>query len=290
MGYRDVRYLHGPLEIGKDIVFSQQDPLARVRHYAAVVKRGPLSGSVSAANSLRVALLQIEQSLDTPFLDPRNGKEVSIDCVYLMTGSPLTQAAMHSCRGALARYGSRVAVIDGPTLSDLIRHYQPDFSWSLPKDLPPLEDKPKRDLRGSPKAAFVLMPFGGYFDSYYATVYKPGLEAAGYVVRRADDMYAPEPIIKEIQQSIVKAELILCDMSGRNPNVFYELGLAHAIGKPVILLSDSLADVPFDLRHIRVIAYDCRTPDWAAKLRDAIHASALSIRAAEVWPPPLTGP
>jgi hypothetical protein len=131
------------------------------------------------------------------------------------------------------------------------------------------------------------MPFGGLYDSYYAAVFKPGLESAGYTVQRGDDMSSPQPIIKDIQEAIVRADAILCDMSGRNPNVFYELGLAHAVGKPVILLSDDINDVPFDLRHIRVIVYDCRLPDWATRLRDSIRASALSIDADEIWPPPL---
>jgi len=100
-------------------------------------------------------------------------------------------------------------------------------------------------------------------------------------------MSAPHPIIMDIQRAIAEADVILCDMSGRNPNVFYELGLAHAIGKPVVLVSDNLSDVPFDLRHIRIITYDFRTPDWASKLRDGIRAAVLSIDPNDVWPPPL---
>lgn len=56
-------------------------------------------------------------------------------------------------------------------------------------------------------------------------------------------------------------------MTDRNPNVFYELGLAHAISKPVILISKSIDDVPFDLRSIRVLVYDKDHPDWGNKLR-----------------------
>jgi len=61
MGYRGVRSIHGPMEHGKDMVFSQQDPLAKERHYAVVIKRGALSGSVSSSGSLRTALYQIER-------------------------------------------------------------------------------------------------------------------------------------------------------------------------------------------------------------------------------------
>ena len=64
----------------------------------------------------------------------------------------------------------------------------------------------------------------------------------------------------DIQQSIAEAKLILCDMSERNPNVFYELGLAHAIGKPAILMARKEDDIPFDLRHVQVNIYDYTFP------------------------------
>lgn len=63
-------------------------------------------------------------------------------------------------------------------------------------------------------------------------------------------------IIEEIWTAIVSAILIIADCSGRNPNVFYEIGLAHAIGKPVILITRDEEDVPFDLHHRQYIRYD----------------------------------
>ncbi len=69
---------------------------------------------------------------------------------------------------------------------------------------------------------------------------------------------------------IEKAKLLLADLSGKNPNVFYELGLAHALEKPVVLVSSNQDDVPFDLRHIRVILYDQTDPFWGQKLIDKL--------------------
>jgi hypothetical protein len=285
MGYTNIRHIHGTMEFGKDIVFSHQDPLARIRHYALVVKAGPLSGSVSKSNSIRAALIQIEQALDTPFLD-LSGTETHLDGIYLITPHPLSQQAVSSIRGALHGKRQSVVLIDGPALIDLIHQYSPDVTWSLPPGLPEIQEISTRPEQ-RPKRAFVIMPFGMPYDAYYSTVFKPGLEASGCEVQRADDLSAPHPIIKDIQASIVGADLILCEMSGHNANVFYELGLAHAIGKPVILVSDNLGSVPFDLRHIRIITYDCKMPDWAAKLRTEIRAAALSLSSDEVWPPPL---
>ncbi|MCH7625320.1 MAG: hypothetical protein IIC83_05285 [Chloroflexi bacterium] len=144
-------------------------------------------------------------------------------------------------------------------------------------------------MRKVAKKAFVLMPFDSSFDSYYADIFKPALENAGYDAERADDLFAPRPIMEDIRRSILHADLLLCEMSGQNPNVFYELGLAHAIGRPAILVSQSEQDIPFDLRHIRVILYDYTAPGWDEKLRAQITESALSLDGERLaWPPPLT--
>lgn len=138
------------------------------------------------------------------------------------------------------------------------------------------------------KKAFVLMPFHDPLNSYYVSIYKPALEAAGYVVTRADDIYAPRPIMLDIQESILEADLILCEMSGRNPNVFYELGLAHAVGKSVILVSDKESDIPFDLRHVRAISYDLAQENWKSQLQTDVTVFAQTVAASNKrWPPPL---
>ena len=138
------------------------------------------------------------------------------------------------------------------------------------------------------KRAFVLMPFREPIGSYYPAIFKPALEAVGYYVTRADDLFTPQPVMQDIQASILAADLILCEMSDRNPNVFYELGLAHAIGKPAILISRKADDIPFDLRHVRVILYDSTEAGWESKLREDIGAAAQAVvTSSEIWPPPL---
>ena len=64
--------------------------------------------------------------------------------------------------------------------------------------------------------------------------------------------------------------MLLADLTERNANVFYELGLAHADRKPVVFTAPRVDDVPFDLRHLRVIIYDIREPEWAAGLRKSV--------------------
>jgi hypothetical protein len=66
-------------------------------------------------------------------------------------------------------------------------------------------------------------------------------------------------------------------LTGKNPNVFYELGLAHALAKPAILITESISDVPFDLRSLRVIVYEKNQPDWGVSLQESITKSINEI-------------
>ena len=77
-------------------------------------------------------------------------------------------------------------------------------------------------------------------------------------------------MIDQIWRGINKAKVLVAELTTKNPNVFYELGLAHALRKPVILISSNQDDVPFDLRHIRVILYDQADPFWGQKLIDKV--------------------
>jgi hypothetical protein len=124
------------------------------------------------------------------------------------------------------------------------------------------------------------MPFGEWFDEYYDNIYQPAIEEAGLIPRRADDLYRPSAIVHDIWDLTQKAKIILADLSGKNPNVFYELGLAHAIAKPAILVTETIEDVPFDLRALRVLVYDKNEPDWGSLLRKKIVTSIKEITAA----------
>lgn len=140
-------------------------------------------------------------------------------------------------------------------------------------------------------SAFVIMPFKQPIGGYYQAIYKPALEAAGLQVNRGDDFFSPRPILDDIRTSVVSSDLLLADLTGRNPNVFYELGLAHAIGKPVILTTQHIDDIPFDLRHVRVIEYNLHDPNWSNLLRLAVEKAARSaLLERSAWPLPLVQP
>jgi hypothetical protein len=114
---------------------------------------------------------------------------------------------------------------------------------------------------------FVMMPFANPIGGYYATIYEPAIKKAGLTPVRADtDIFATGKIIDQIWAGLKRAKVLVAELTGRNPNVLYELGLAHALHKPVVLISSNEADVPFDVRHVRVIYYELTDPFWGEKL------------------------
>jgi hypothetical protein len=114
---------------------------------------------------------------------------------------------------------------------------------------------------------FVMMPFANPIGGYYATIYEPAIKKAGLTPVRADtDIFATGKIIDQIWLGLSQAKVLVAELTGRNPNVLYELGLAHALHKPVVLVSSNEADVPFDVRHVRVIYYELTDPFWGEKL------------------------
>ncbi len=102
---------------------------------------------------------------------------------------------------------------------------------------------------------FVIMPFSDKLNPVYTNVIKPVIEGLNFTCKRADEIFESKPIIDDIWLNIKKARFLIADLTDKNPNVFYELGLAHAQKKDVILISQDLEDIPFDLRHYRIIIY-----------------------------------
>lgn len=139
------------------------------------------------------------------------------------------------------------------------------------------EPKPSLPKKVNRPTCFVISPFGGWFDKYYTDVIALAIEEAGLKAHRADDLYRPSSIIHDIWQFVRKAKILVADLTGKNPNVLYELGLAHAIGKPVIMITQSLDDIPFDLRNLRIIPYDLRDPSWGQELKRQVQSAIAEV-------------
>src|SRR5436190_2703313 len=103
---------------------------------------------------------------------------------------------------------------------------------------------------------FIVMPFDSLFQVQYERVIRPAIEELGLICIRADELYSRPQVMADIWKSIRKSRLVIAELTGRNANVFYEIGLAHAIGKPIILLTRNEDDVPFDLKALRYRYYN----------------------------------
>jgi hypothetical protein len=108
----------------------------------------------------------------------------------------------------------------------------------------------------SPKPfVFVLMPFSPEFADVYEVGIKAACRDAGAYCERVDEQIFTESILERVYNQIARADLVVADMTGRNPNVFYEVGYAHALNKRVILLTQEADDIPFDLKHYPHVIY-----------------------------------
>jgi hypothetical protein len=100
------------------------------------------------------------------------------------------------------------------------------------------------------------MPFAEKYREVYEQVYKPVCEANNLKCWRVDEIALPTSITNDIVQGIVDADIIIADLTSKNANVFYELGIAHTIGAQVIMTCQSMEDIPFDIGNYRVIKYE----------------------------------
>ena len=122
------------------------------------------------------------------------------------------------------------------------------------------------------------MPFDQEFASAYQDLIEPALSESGYAVSRADELEHHRFLLRDIVQSIEEASLIVADLTADNPNVYYELGVAHARNKPVIMMTRNIDRLPFDLKAYKVIHYSMQLSE-ALRAREALQSAATGLRA-----------
>jgi hypothetical protein len=118
--------------------------------------------------------------------------------------------------------------------------------------------------------AFVLMPFDKEFDDIYKFGIKKTAEELGIIAERVDEQHFSETILERVYRQIENSDFIIADMTGKNPNVFYEVGYAHAKGKKCALITQSATDIPFDLKHHTHVIYNGTIADLSEKLSDKL--------------------
>ena len=148
-----------------------------------------------------------------------------------------------------------------------------------------------RDMEESPIFAFVLMPFNSAFDDLYRFGIKEPAEQLGILAERVDEQIYTESILERIYRQIDVADIIIADMTGRNPNVFYGVGYAHAKSKLCILLTENVSDIPFDLKHRRHVIHGASIHKlrelimdelkWAMREINTLRKSRIKVHLAE---------
>jgi hypothetical protein len=131
--------------------------------------------------------------------------------------------------------------------------------------------------RIEPGLVSVMMPFNSNFDSVFDTLRRTA-EVLNLKCQRADDIWENQFVIQDVVSLIDRSNVVICDCTSGNPNVFYEIGIADTLGRHVILITQNESDIPFDLRHLRFVTYLNNAEGLnalATRLRDRL----LSIRA-----------
>lgn len=125
-----------------------------------------------------------------------------------------------------------------------------------------IEEVKIKEIEGKEKC-FVIMPISdnnsyekGHFNFVYEDIFKPAIESAGFKPYRVDENKSSSVIHLEIIKALLDAPMAICDLSSRNPNVLYELGIRQAFDKPVVLVGDNNPGEIFDIGNINTYKYD----------------------------------
>lgn len=141
-----------------------------------------------------------------------------------------------------------------------------------------LNPPPQEAVPGAEPTCFIVMPFGQPDSDAVHHVLRQACLQAGLRPLRGDDLFTPTDILDDIWLGISGASYVIADITGRNPNVLYELGMAHTLAKPVLILSRKAEDIPIDLSTRRVIVYGTAADgDWQAALATRTQAALQTL-------------
>ena len=158
----------------------------------------------------------------------------------------------------------------------------PDMVEALAKDVRDyrLEKATSKTIFGKPDTdpqfqcdVFMVMPFEDELTAIYEKHIKPTITQLGLTIKRGDDPFSEHNIMHDVWSLTCNAQLIIADCTGRNPNVFYEMGIAHALGKFLIPITQNQDDIPFDIRSLRYIQYEPQQDmkKFEKELRSAVY-------------------
>ncbi len=135
-----------------------------------------------------------------------------------------------------------------------------------------------RDHLLDPNLVFVLMEFKEPYLGIYESLIKPVVEEEGFRPTKSDDIFSTTAVVEDIWENINRAALVIAEISTNNPNVMYELGICHTIGKNVMMITQDTGSIPFNFRHLRCYGYK-NYIQGANELKDNLRSVLRQIRA-----------
>jgi hypothetical protein len=115
------------------------------------------------------------------------------------------------------------------------------------------------------RRCFVISPIGQedsavreHSDDVFDYIIQPAMQECGIEVLRSDHLHEPGKITDQMYREIFESDLCIAVLTGYNPNVFYELGIAQTASRPLIILMDKSQQLPFDLQDLRCVTYDLK--------------------------------
>ncbi len=135
-----------------------------------------------------------------------------------------------------------------------------------------------RDHLLDPDLVFVLMEFREPFLGIYEGLIKPVVEEEGFRPTKSDDIFSTTAVVEDIWENLNRAALVIAEISTSNPNVMYELGICHTIGKNVMMITQDTTNIPFNFRHLRCYGYKDDI-QGANELRENLRSVLRQIRA-----------
>jgi hypothetical protein len=254
-------------ELEYDEAVARNKPvLAFVLSDDAPVKRSSLEADPVLIAKLETFKRRVRSSLLVSIFESKDGLAASV---------------LHSVINLIAAQRSTSVVLDRTSELDkcrdeVERHKRAieDLSRELRNGVPAQPIWRGRKFETDPLLCFALLPFQDAFFEVYETAVSPAATSIGLRSIHAGEIFGNREIVEDIWDSICSARLVIVDVTGRNPNVFYELGICHTLGKESIVITQNKEDVPFDIRHRRFIEYG---PDKLVKLKAALQRTMQAI-------------
>jgi len=263
----------GPFVAVNLAAIPESDILASLFGHIPSLSTIPRVGLATAARGGTLLLQKIE---DTPFV----AQGVLLEMIQMGEVEPVGAAEAVS-------FDARVVATSTPILEDYVTQsrFRTDLFYRLnviPIQIPPLRER-REDILPLARHFIDLASPSGTKDLSVSAMnllleyswpgnvqqLKNAVKSCDLRCIRADDIYGVSGIMQSIWEAINSSRVIIAEMTDRNPNVFYELGIAHTLGKPVIMITQSIDDVPFDLKHLRCIEYEYK-PHAIKSFTDAL--------------------